>query len=74
MDFGEFEVDESYFVVKRKGKRSRGAAGKVPVLEILIRGGKVYTQVIADAKSKTLLPIIREKVQPDSIVYSDEEI
>jgi len=68
---GEFEVDESYFGGRRKGKRGRGAAGKVPVFGILKRGGKVYAQVIPDAKSKTLLPIIREKVQPDSIVYSD---
>jgi len=70
-DFGEFEVDESYFGGKRKGKRGRGAAGKVPVFGILKRGGKVYTQVIPNAQSKTLMPIIREKVQPDSIVYSD---
>ena len=69
--FGEFEVDESYFGGRRKGKRGRGAAGKVPVFGILKRGGKVYAQVIPDAKSKTLLPIIQEKVQPDSIVYSD---
>jgi len=30
---GEVEVDESYFGGKRKGKRGRGAAGKVRVLE-----------------------------------------
>jgi len=29
---GEIEVDESYFGGARKGKRGRGAAGKVPVL------------------------------------------
>jgi transposase len=68
---GEFEVDESYFGGTRKCKRGRGAAGKVPVFGILKRGGRVYTQVIPDAKSKTLMPIIREKIQPDSIVYSD---
>jgi len=68
---GEFEVDESYFGGTRKGKRGRGAAGKVPVFGILKRGGKVYTQIIADAKSRTLMPIIRDKIQPDSIVYSD---
>jgi transposase len=68
---GEFEVDESYFGGTRKGKRGRGAAGKVPVFGILKRGGRVYTQVIPDASSKTLMPIIRDKVQPDSIVYSD---
>ena len=68
---GEFEVDESYFGGSRKGKRGRGAAGKVPVFGILKRGGRVYTQVIPDAKGKTLMPIIRDKIKPDSIVYSD---
>jgi len=68
---GEFEVDESYFGGTRKGKRGRGAAGKVPVFGILKRGGRIYTQIIPDAQSKTLMPIIREKIQPDSIVYSD---
>jgi transposase len=68
---GEIEVDESYFGGKRKGKRGRGAAGKVPVFGLLKRGGKVYTKVIPDASSQTLMPIIRSKVIPDSIVYSD---
>ena len=68
---GEFEVDESYFGGRRKGKRGRGASGKVPVFGILKRGGRVYTQIIPDAKSKTLMPIIRDKIQPDSIVYYD---
>ncbi len=68
---GEIEVDESYFGGHRKGKRGRGAGGKVPVFGILKRGGKVYTKVIPDAKAGTLMPIIREKVMPDSIVYSD---
>ena len=68
---GAFEVDESYFGGTRKGKRGRGAAGKVPVFGILKRGGKVYTQIIPDAAGKTLMPIIRDKIQPDSIVYSD---
>ncbi len=68
---GAFEVDESYFGGRRKGKRGRGATGKVPVFGILKRGGKVYTQVIPDASSRTLIPIIKDKVQPDSIVYSD---
>ena len=66
---GEFEVDESYFGGTRKGKRGRGAAGKVPVFGILKRGGKVYTQIIPNAASKTLIPIIRDKIQPD-IAYS----
>ena len=68
---GEVEVDESYFGGVRKGKRGRGAGGKVPVFGLLKRGGKVYTAIIPDAKASTLIPIIREKVQPDSIVYTD---
>ena len=68
---GEIEVDESYFGGVGKGKRGRGAAGKIPVFGLLKRGGKVYAVIIPDAKSQTLIPIIREKVQPDSIVYSD---
>ncbi len=68
---GEIEVDESYFGGVRKGKRGRGAGGKVPVFGLLKRGGKVYTAIIPDAKASTLIPIIREKVTPDSIVYTD---
>jgi len=68
---GEVEVDESYFGGKRKGKRGRGAGNKTPVFGLLKRGGKVFAEIIPDAKSETLLPIIREKVVPDSIVYTD---
>jgi len=68
---GDIEVDESYFGGKRKGKRGRGAAGKVPVFGLLKRGGRVYTKIIPNAKSSTLMPIIQSRVQPDSIVYSD---
>jgi len=68
---GEIEVDESYFGGRRKGKRGRGAAGKIPVFGLLKRGGKVYTKIISDASSATLIPIIERKVVPDSIVYSD---
>ena len=68
---GEIEVDESYFGGRRKGKRGRGAGGKVPVFGLLKRGGRVYTKIIPDARSDTLIPIIERKVVPDSIVYSD---
>ena len=68
--FGEIEVDESYFGGSRKGKRGRGAAGKVPVFGLLKRGGKVYAKVIPDVKGKTLKAIIDGKIVPDSIVYS----
>jgi transposase len=66
---GEIEVDESYFGGRRKGIRGRGAKGKVPVFGLLKRGGKVYAKVIPDARSATLMPIMQEKILPDSIVY-----
>ena len=68
---GEIEVDESYFGGGRKGMRGRGAAGKIPVFGLLKRGGKVYTKIIPDASSATLMPIMERKIVPDSIVYSD---
>jgi transposase len=52
---GEIELDESYFGGSQKGKR----------------GGKVYTSVINDVQGKTLYPIIKNRVLPDSIVYTD---
>lgn len=66
-----FECDESYFGGVRKGKRGRGAAGKVCVFGILKRGGRVYTLPVADARAMTLLTALKTKVQADSVVYTD---
>ncbi|MDG6350462.1 IS1595 family transposase [Glaesserella parasuis] len=68
---GEIEADESYFGGTRKGKRGRGAVSKTAVFGLLKCDGKVYTVVVPNIQSATLLPIIREKVKPDSIVYTD---
>ena len=65
-------MDESYFGAKRiRGKRGRGAGGKTIVFGILKRNGRVYTVVADNAKSETLLPVIKKKSMPDSIVYTD---
>lgn len=66
-----FECDESYFGGVRKGKRGRGAAGKVCVFGILKRGGRVYALPVADATSQTLLTALKTRVQADSVVYTD---
>ncbi len=68
---GEVELDERYFGGQRKGKQGRGAAGKVPVFGLLRCSGKVYAVMIPNAKAATVLPIIREKVKPDSILHTD---
>ena len=68
---GEVEVDESYFGGHRKGHRGRGAAGKVPVFGLLKRKGRVYTRIVNDVTRETLRKVIRTKVIPKSIIYSD---
>ena len=45
---GEVEADEGYLEGGRKGKRSRGADGKVMVFWLLKRNGKVYTVTVAN--------------------------
>ena len=47
------------------------AAGKVAVFGLLKRNGKVYTVAVPNTQTATLLPIIREQVKPNSIVYTD---
>ena len=68
---GEVEADECYLGGVRKGPRGRAAAGKVPVFGLLKRGGHVVAAIIPNAKSNTLMPIVRERVRPDSSVYTD---
>ncbi len=69
---GEVELDESYFGARRvRGKRGRGAKGKTPVFGMLKRGEKVYTQIVKNCSVKELMPIIKGKITPDTIVYSD---
>jgi len=69
---GEFEADESYFGGKRKGKRGRGASGKVPVFGILERGGRVRVEVVKDVRGETLLEMTIKKVKRGNLVYTDK--
>ena len=68
----EVEADESYFGGRRKGKRGRGAAAKVPVFGILERRGRVSVTVVPDVKAKTLLEHTVKKVKRGSLVYTDK--
>ena len=56
---GVFECDESYFGARRiRGKRGRGAAGKIIVFGIYERHtGRVYTCIVPNVKSQTLIEI-----------------
>ena len=69
---GEIEADESYFGAKRiRGKRGRGARGKVPVFGLLKRNGKVYTVIVKNCERRQLMPIIKGKILEDSTIYTD---
>ena len=68
---GQIELDESYFSGHRKVKRGRGAAEKVAVFGLLKRQGKVFTVVVENTRTETLMPVIVRKIKPDSWVYID---
>jgi len=73
---GTVEVDESYFgrtrprSTHRKLKRGRGTT-KQPVFGIFERGGRVYTEIIPDAKKRTLQRVIRGQVSLEAVIVSD---
>ena len=69
---GRIEVDESYFGARRiKGKRGRGAGGKIIVFGLLKRAGKVYTEIAPDCSAYTLQRIILGKTEIGSVIHSD---
>ena len=63
-------MDKSYFGGRCRSRRGRGASGKVVVFGILKRNGRVYIVAVDNAKSDAL-PVIKQKIMPDSIVYMD---
>lgn len=69
---GEVESDESYFGPHRvRGKRGRGAGGKIIVFGLLKRQGRVHVQIVPKCTKRALLPIIRGRVATGSTVYTD---
>lgn len=68
---GEVELDESYFGPRRsRGRRGRGTA-KIPVFGLKKRNGRVYTQIIKNASSREIRPIIKELVDKGTTLYTD---
>src|SRR5665213_3522015 len=85
----EVEVDEAYIggreankhVSKRlKNKTGKGAQGfaskniKTPVVGMVERKGKIHAIVTSDTGSKTLMTLIRNHVDIDATVYTDEHM
>jgi len=73
---GEAEIDESYFGARRKRgfrgrlKRGRGTQ-KQPVFGIFKRNGRVYTEIVPNCKKTVLQAIIKGKIEPSTVIYSD---
>ena len=69
---GIVEVGESYFGARRvKGRRGRGAYGKIILFGLFKRGGNACTQIVPDCSKATLQAVIRGKVSLDSVINSD---
>lgn len=68
------QADETYVGGKcrkhGKGTQGRSLKEKTPVFG-MVSGGKVYAQVVPNAKAETLLPIIDEHVKKGSTIITD---
>jgi transposase len=72
---GEVEMDETYVGGKRRGdKRGRPSedSHKTPVFGMVQRRGRVAAVPDHNVKAKTLMPQVRKRVLPSSVVYTDE--
>ena len=71
------EIDEVFFGGIKKGPRGRGALGKEMVLVAVEdkqeKGyGRIRLRVIPNAKSETLIPVIKELVEENSSIRTDD--
>lgn len=74
---GKVEVDETYIGGKpRKGKKSEVKRGrgtkKMPVMIMVERNGKAHARPVERVNSETLKGAIREMVDKQSTIYTDE--
>jgi len=73
---GTVEVDEIYLGGVKLGKRGRGATGKALVVvaaqEDGNRIGRIRLRRVADASAASLMPALRESVEPGSLIRTDE--
>lgn len=70
---GDVEADEIYLGPRKKGKRGRGAEGKVIVFGLVERHtGRTRHFIVPDVSAETLLPLIVANVKPGATVHTDE--
>src|SRR5215204_443749 len=72
---GDVEMDETYIGGRhRSDKRGRPSedSHKAPVFGMVRRSGHVAAVAVRNVKAKTLMPHVRKRVLPSSVVYTDE--
>lgn len=73
---GPVQVDETYIGGPRPGKQGRGAAGKTLVLVAVEvkdkQAGRIRLHTVKDASGESLIPAIKESVQPKNEVCTDD--
>ena len=75
---GVVEVDETFIgndrtIKPKHTKKGRGYHHKHKVLSLVDRTtGRAISIVVDDLKAKTLLPILRENIAKEAVVYTDE--
>ncbi len=71
------EVDETFIGVDRDikpkhQKKGRGYHHKYKVLTLVERGGKTRSMVVDDLRAETLVPILREQIDRETRIVTDE--
>jgi transposase len=69
------EIDETYIGGTRKfgkGRPMRGDKKKIAVVGIVQRQGRVVAKVVPDVTKRSIYPLIRKHVAPESVIYTDE--
>lgn len=69
------EMDETFMGGRRKygsGRPMLGDKKKSPVAGIVQRKGRIVARTIDNVKSSTLLGMVKERILPDTMIYTDE--